>query len=746
MKASVTDPAHWGTYAEVSARGSNIGIIFTPDQSLLGIDLDHVLTDGKITHAQKEAIERLLVKADTYTEISTSGDGLHILLRLAAPFTPKTNRKEPFEIYTKGRYFVVTNNPFGPAKPVRTITPEEADELLAVIGYPWKEAPATNIGATSLTPILMDDQELLQKMFSAKNGSKMKALYSGDSSVYGGDISKADFALCLSLAFWTQKDAARMESIWLASPLGGREKTQKRKDYRDSTITAAIQECASVYAPSAPKEKTTKEKHKEKTQAEILLEIIDGLQDTVLFHDEHKNAYIVLNVGGHQEIFECRGGAMQNWLAHEFWKKTEGGTVNAETIKGVVAVLVGRASFDGPMHELSVRSAWQEDILWYDLTDEKWRAVEIDAHGWQIVEKTPILFRRYSHVQSQVTPDKSGNASLFLNYINIKDLQQQLLLMVFLVSCFVPGFPHPILVIFGPQGSAKSTLSKLLRKIIDPSKIEVASMPDTHKELVQTLAHHAFLFFDNVSYISEATSDTLCKAVTGSGFPKRKLYSDDEDIIYSFKRCIGINGINLVSTRSDLLERSLLIGLDRIEPSDRKQEAEIQKNFEHDLPMILGGIFDVLVTAIKLRPGIKIDRIPRMADWTVWGCAIAEALGYKREDFLLAYQANIRSQTEVVLNEHVIAAAMISFMESRIEWSGTPTELLSELTTHAAFRHIDTFDRYWPRVPNILMRRLNELSVNLKEVGITFVSIPGDVREVVIRKVVRDTNGTDDNF
>ena len=159
---------------------------------------------------------------------------------------------------------------------------------------------------------------------------------------------------------------------------------------------------------------------------------------------------------------------------------------------------------------------------------------------------------------------------------------------LFLVSCFVPGIPHVLLVIFGAQGSSKSTLSRLARLLVDPSLIEVASFPHSQKELVQALAHHYFLFFDNVSYISEEQSDILCKAITGGGHTKRELYSDDDDIIYNFIRCIGINGINLVTTRPDLLERSLLLELERIEPAERKTEKELYQNFKIDLPSILG--------------------------------------------------------------------------------------------------------------------------------------------------------------
>ena len=64
--------------------------------------------------------------------------------------------------------------------------------------------------------------------------------------------------------------------------------------------------------------------------------------------------------------------------------------------------------------------------------------------------------------------------------------------------------------------------------------------------------HNYICYFDNVSEIKEWISDQLCRAVTGSGFSKRELYSDDDDIIYNFRRCIGFNGINLGATKADL--------------------------------------------------------------------------------------------------------------------------------------------------------------------------------------------------
>jgi hypothetical protein len=474
-----------------------------------------------------------------------------------------------------------------------------------------------------------------------------------------------------------------------------------------------------------------------KNQAEQLLKIVAEKENVILFHDDKDEAYISLKIGDHNEIMALKSKVVRRWLTKEFWNAHEK-AINPESVKNAIAVLEGRACFEGPMYKLQNRMAWNNGELWYDLSNGKWQAVKINDKSWGVVGEPPILFNRYPHNQPQVMPAaKNGNVKLILNYINISDPEQQLLLLVYLISCFIPDFPHAILVIFGPQGSAKSTLSKLLRRIVDPSFIEVASLPDSLRELVQALAHHAFLFFDNVSFVGEEVSDILCKATTGSGFVKRQLYFDDEDIIYNFKRSIGINGINLVATRPDLLDRSILLELEMIDESKRKQERELMDSFEKDLPLILGGVFDVIADTIKIKPTIKLLTSPRMADFALWGSAIAEALGYTKEDFLNAYQNNINKQTETILNENMVALALISFMEERSwqRWEGTMSELLHKLTAYANFEDMNIKDKYWPKAPNVLSRTLNILKITLRSADISIATSGGKKRKVVIEKI-----------
>lgn len=260
--ASSTDPKTWRTYEEVAEAADNgknhfdgIGIVFIPDNTLLGIDFDDCLKDKEIVHEKKAEIEQFILLADTYTEVSPSGKGIHIFLKLSTPLKLTGNKesrtfiktkRKALEIYTGDRYFTVTNDPYGKEKPVRTVSKEEALKLLAIIGYPWKKDGEVSTATTEHLTHL-SDADVLYKMFSSKNGDKIKKLYDGDTSAHGDDDSASDEALCLHFAFWTAKEPAQMERLWLESPLGKREKTQKRLDYRKRTIDAAIAFCKDVY-------------------------------------------------------------------------------------------------------------------------------------------------------------------------------------------------------------------------------------------------------------------------------------------------------------------------------------------------------------------------------------------------------------------------------------------------------------------------------------------------------------------
>ena len=212
---------------------------------------------------------------------------------------------------------------------------------------------------------------------------------------------------------------------------------------------------------------------------------------------------------------------------------------------------------------------------------------------------------------------------------------------------------------------------------------------------------------------------TICAGQSPRGdFAKGNCISDEDDIIFQFCRTFVVNGINVPASSPDLLDRSILIELERLEEKDRKDKKTILDQYNRSRPYIFGAILDTLSKAMRLYPSIDLNRLPRMADWTVWGCAIAEALEIGKERFLAAYRKSLATQNDEVVTSNPVCIALMEFMEDKATWSGKPSDLYVKLTEIAGKAGLDN-SKAWPKAANTFSRRLNGLSHNLSEAGLT---------------------------
>lgn len=251
--AKSNDPKTWGTFEE-AAEGlqrfkewDGLGLMFDAAQyGVFGVDLDHVI--DRETGAVDERAAAVVEALGSYAEISPSGTGVHILCRGRLPTDGgKGVKTDWLEAYEAGRYFTVTGEPFGVARPLRDAT-EAMRGILERYGIGKKKAPSASKGIP-LEPVCLDDRALLDKAMASSNGEEFRRLWAGDTSGYGGDKSRADQALCNHLAFWTGRDAGRMDELFRASGLM-RPKWDRDtggQTYGQLTINKAIEDCREVY-------------------------------------------------------------------------------------------------------------------------------------------------------------------------------------------------------------------------------------------------------------------------------------------------------------------------------------------------------------------------------------------------------------------------------------------------------------------------------------------------------------------
>jgi hypothetical protein len=223
------------------------------------------------------------------------------------------------------------------------------------------------------------------------------------------------------------------------------------------------------------------------------------------------------------------------------------------------------------------------------------------------------------------------------------------------------------------------------------------------------------LAYDNLSHIPPWLSDAFCRMSTGGGFATRELYTDQDEVIFDSQRPVLLTSIEDVATRSDLLDRCVIVSLPVIPEESRRPEAEISTEFEKVRPLILGALLDAVAGALKALPSTKLDTLPRMADFALWVAAAEASLGWPKGTFLSAYAGNRASANEVALEASPIARPLIEMLDEQGEWVGSSSELLQALEARVSDQV--KRQRIWPANGRSMTGHLKRLSPNLRAAG-----------------------------
>lgn len=476
------------------------------------------------------------------------------------------------------------------------------------------------------------------------------------------------------------------------------------------------------------------DKGDDKKQADQIIELASDCQ---FFNSDLEEPFVAVPINNHWEVMDIKSQRFKLYLTKLYFENTQEAP-NNDSMSQALKVLEMKSIFSETQRHLQRRIAKYDDCYYYDLGDKEWRAIKITKEGCSLEDHPPILFTRNKNMKHQVEPDFGTEparlAELVHKNFRFKNAADRVLFTVYLVGCFLPQLAHVILVLYGEKGSAKSTTMRMVKQIVDPAMQDLLSMPTSKQDLAILLANTYMPAFDNLDSLSAEKSDLLCMAATGGAFSKRTLYTDSEETILRFKRCVALNGINVVTSRPDLLDRSIVLELDRIPKDERKTEDIVWAEFEQDLPAFLGAIINSLSKAISFREGVTLNQVGRMADFTYWGYAIAEVMGLGGSAFLNSYLSNQDRANEEALASNPVAAAVMALMRTTKVWSGSVTELLKQIENIANKERINTSVRTWPKDSFVLSKRLKEVKSNLEEVGIYYdIRHAGNFKKVTLK-------------
>jgi len=467
------------------------------------------------------------------------------------------------------------------------------------------------------------------------------------------------------------------------------------------------------------------------TQADIL---IDLAQSAELFHAPDGTGFADLDINGHRETWPIRAKGFRRWLARRFFEAT-GGAPSSEALQSALNVIEARAHFDAPERTVHVRIGGLDGRLYLDLGDDTWRAIEIDATGWRVIDNPPVRFRRAAGMQALPAPVAGGSVEVLRSFLNVRSDADCVLVIAWALACLRNRGPYPVIVLSGEQGSAKSTFSAILRALLDPNTAPLRALPREDRDLFIAASNGHVLAFDNVSGLPAWISDTLCRLATGGGFAVRQLYSDQDEVLFDAARPVILNGIEDIVTRPDLADRAVFLTLEPIPEDRRRPEQELWAAFEVERPRILGALLDAVAKGLAMLPQTRLAKLPRMADFALWATACETAL-WPAGTFWSAYCGNRDEAVEGVIEADPIAAAVRTTMATRTEWTGTASELLGALAEMAGERISKS--KTWPDSPRALAGRLRRAATFLRKIGIDI----GFEREGRARtRIIRITTG-----
>ena len=362
-----------------------------------------------------------------------------------------------------------------------------------------------------------------------------------------------------------------------------------------------------------------------------------------LFHDPDQHGWASIRVDGHFENHPIRSRPFQLFLLRTYYRET-GKSPGAQAIRATLELLEAKALFDGEESPINLRVANHRGKLYLDLCDRAWRAVEIDAEGWRIVDRPPPRFHRTRGSRPLPAPERGGSLDELRPFLNV-DQQGWTLIKAFLVAALRPSVPCPILVAKGEQGAGKTTACRIISALLDPRTGALRGVPREVRDLTAAARNSWIVCFDNLSHLPEELADAACRLATGGGFGGRELYSDHDEAIFDATRPLVFNAIpDLGAARPDFLDRALIVDFLDMKPEMRRDEAQFWREFEEVRPRILGALLDAVTAGLRNLPNVKLDQPPRMADFAMWVNACEESLGMKPGEAAAAYQSN-RTET-----------------------------------------------------------------------------------------------------
>jgi hypothetical protein len=459
------------------------------------------------------------------------------------------------------------------------------------------------------------------------------------------------------------------------------------------------------------------------------------------FHLADTGEPFAMPIVGPPVVRMLRGGklSLRAELAKLYVQRDTNRVPAASAIADAMLVLEGQAAEAGevPLH---IRVADHHGAHYLDLGSQSGQCVRIADGGWSLLSSLPdgLYFRRSALISPLPTPSK-GNADLnqLWEFVPVAK-EDRPLIVAWLVQALLERQPHPILSLAGEQGTGKTTCALMLVSLIDPSPAPVRKPPRDQEAWISAAGGSWAIAFDNVSAIPDWLSDSLCRASTGEGDVRRKLYTDGDHVVFAFRRVIILTSIDVGAVRADLGERLLHVQLTEIDPKARKLDAELARRWAEARPQLFVALLNAAARVINRLALTSRVGLPRMADYATVLAAVDDEWG---SDGFTTYLGRLRDQLADSISSDPFIAKLADAATESVS-TRTGAAWLAMCQPHPGTDEAKTWraPKGWPSNGREVTRLLHRNAPAMRKVGWHVQDLGSDNHDGVIQWAIGRPN------
>jgi len=370
----------------------------------------------------------------------------------------------------------------------------------------------------------------------------------------------------------------------------------------------------------------------------------------------------------------------------------------------------------------------------HDESNNVWILVDINPIRYikittgAITEETECPIIIVLNDRSKALPRLSAKSDLSLvnKYVNV-ERNQLPLLHTFIVECFVANGQFSILQLLGQEQTGKSTLIKILHKLIDPSENMNVSITDEWSFYLMANQTH-LVDYDNLEKdnMQKWVSSALSRIATGTAYVKRKLHTNSGTVSLATANPQIIASIEQVIDKSDVLSRSFVINTPIMESKNYLLDSEFWDAFDNDYPAIFTGLVKAIQHVLKNKDQADRKNLERMSESHLIGRTLESFEGL---NWGMTYDDSLSNNKEVVaetiIDEKPVAQWLKLYIESNNvrELELTPTQWLEKMHKDKADYGIDPTElqliqQSLPRTSRTLGSRFSQVQKPLQRFGI----------------------------